>query len=209
MPVAKGSTIDPGRTRAAILQAATRVLYERGLDGVGVAELCTLLGVSKETLYRHFGSKDGLVQAVLEARSDRIVRRLTDAVRQARTDDPAGRLTALFDTLQGWYDEPAFRGCGMLNAAAQHHTDAVRAITARHLGRYLALLTEIVEGAGAADPPRLARQLLILVEGATVVADHHDPAHAAGHAREAALTLLAAAASRDSARQPGTTKPDS
>ncbi|WP_410607714.1 TetR/AcrR family transcriptional regulator [Amycolatopsis sp. lyj-109] len=192
MPVSKGSTIDPGRTRAAILQAATRVLYERGLDGVGVAELCTRLGVSKETLYRHFGSKDGLVQAVLEARSDRVVRRLTDAV-VAAGEDPAGRLIALFDVLQGWYDEPAFRGCGLLNAAAQHHTDPVRAITARHLGRYLDLLTEIAEGAGAADPLRLARQLLILVEGATVVADHHNPAHTGELAREAALTLLAAA----------------
>ncbi|MET8998902.1 TetR/AcrR family transcriptional regulator [Amycolatopsis sp. NPDC004169] len=191
MPVSKGSTIDPGRTRAAIVQAATDLLYERGLDGVGVAELCSRLGVSKETLYRHFGSKDGLVQAVLEARSDRVIRWLTDAAAQA--GDPAGRITALFDALQGWYGEPAFRGCALLNAAAQHHTDAVRSITARHLGRYVELFTAIAEEAGAADPARLARQLLILVEGATVVADHHDPAHAGEHAREAALTLLAAA----------------
>ena len=28
------------------------------------------MGASKETLYRHFGSKDGLIEAVLEARSD-------------------------------------------------------------------------------------------------------------------------------------------
>ncbi|WP_223167918.1 TetR/AcrR family transcriptional regulator [Nonomuraea sp. SYSU D8015] len=75
MPVPNGSTIDPGRTRAAILTAATGLLYERGLDGIGVAELCTRLGVSKETLYRHFGTKDGLVQAVLEARSDRVAAR--------------------------------------------------------------------------------------------------------------------------------------
>lgn len=192
MPVAKGSTIDPGRTRAAILQAATEVLYERGLDGVGVAELCSRLGVSKETLYRHFGTKDGLVHAVLEARSDRVIRWLTDAVRGAGVD-PAEQLTALFRALQGWYDEPAFRGCALLNAATQHHTDDVRAITARHLGRYLELFTEIAERAGAADPHQLARQLLILVEGATVVADHHNPVRTGEHACHAALTLLAVA----------------
>jgi AcrR family transcriptional regulator len=96
MPVAKGSTIDPARTRAAILDAATPVLYERGLDGIGVAELCTLLGVSKETLYRHFGTKDGLVQAVLTARSDRVTRSLAEAV-AAAGPEPADQLAAVFE----------------------------------------------------------------------------------------------------------------
>ncbi|MFC7583837.1 TetR/AcrR family transcriptional regulator [Nonomuraea antimicrobica] len=85
MPVPKGATLDPAQTRATILDTATRLLYERGLDGIGVAELCAAVGASKETLYRHFGSKDGLVLAVLEARSDRVVRWLRDAA------DAAGR----------------------------------------------------------------------------------------------------------------------
>ncbi|MFI7442914.1 TetR/AcrR family transcriptional regulator [Nonomuraea indica] len=192
MPVPKGSTIDPERTRAAILEAATTILYERGLDGVGVAELCARIGVSKETLYRHFGTKDGLVAAMLEARSERVTRWLADAAATAG-DDPRGQVAAVFEALEGWYGDPVFRGCAMLNAAAQHHVETVRAITARHLDRYLRLLTGIAERAGAADPHLLGRQLLVLVEGATVVAAHHDPAGAAGHARDAALTLLSAA----------------
>lgn len=195
MPVPKGTTIDPGRTRATILDAATAVLYERGLDGVGVAELCALIGVSKETLYRHFGTKDGLVEAMLQARSERVTRWLTEAV-AAAGDDPRDQLGAVFDALQTWYDDPVFRGCAMLNAAAQHHVEAVRAIAARHLDRYLGLLTGIAERAGAADPHLLGRQLLMLVEGATVVAAHHGPAGVGEHARQAALTLLPAARSR-------------
>ncbi len=193
MPVAKGSTIDPARTRATIVDAATPVLYERGLDGVGVAELCARIGVSKETLYRHFGTKDGLVQAVLEARSERVTRWLTEAVATAG-DDPADQLTALFDALARWHRRPAFRGCAMVNAAAQHHDGAVRAITARHLDGYLDLLTGIAARAGAPEPAVLGRQLLMLVEGATTLAAHHDTPDAAGPARDAALTLLAAAA---------------
>ncbi|WP_406315208.1 TetR/AcrR family transcriptional regulator [Streptosporangium sp. NBC_01639] len=191
MPVAKGSTIDPARTRATILEAATLVLYERGLDGVGVTELCAGIGVSKETLYRHFGTKDGLVQAMLEARSERVATWLADAV-AAAGDDPTDQLAAVFDALRQWYDEPVFRGCAMVNAAAQHHVEAVRAITARHLGRYLELLTGIATRAGAADPHVLARQLLMLVEGATVVAEHLGAAGTGEHARRAALTLLSA-----------------
>ncbi|MGW4330772.1 TetR/AcrR family transcriptional regulator [Nocardia sp. NPDC004573] len=192
MPVAKGSTIDPARTRAAILEAAQPLLYERGLDGIGVAELCARLGVSKETLYRHFGTKDGLVQAMLESRSAKMGGWLASAVESAG-DAPAEQLAAVFDALDEWYAQPTFRGCAMVNASAQHYDDQVRAITARHLHRYLDLFTGIASRAGAADPALLGRQLLMLVEGATVVAAIHGPAGAAGHARAAAAALLTAA----------------
>ncbi|MGW5726610.1 TetR/AcrR family transcriptional regulator [Nocardia beijingensis] len=192
MPMAKGSTIDPARTRAAILEAAEPLLYERGLDGIGVAELCARLGVSKETLYRHFGTKDGLVQSMLESRSEKVGGWLASAVESAG-DDPAEQLAAVFDALDEWYAQPTFRGCAMVNAAAQHYDDEVRAITARHLHRYLDLFTGIAARAGAQDPALLGRQLLMLVEGATVVAAIHGPAGVGGHARAAAAALLTAA----------------
>ncbi|MFF4986320.1 TetR/AcrR family transcriptional regulator [Streptosporangium saharense] len=191
MPVPRGSTIDPERTRATILRAATAVLYERGLDGVGVAELCTRVGVSKETLYRHFGTKDKLVEAMLVERSDHVTRWLADVVADAG-DDPHDQLTALFGALQEWYDDPVFRGCAMLNAATQHHVEAVRAITARHLDHYLRLLTGIAERAGAARPEILGRQLLMLAEGATLVATHQSTTDVGAHALQAALALLPA-----------------
>jgi hypothetical protein len=78
----------------------------------------------------------------------------------------------------------------MINAAAQHHDEAVRAITTRHLDRYLELFTSIAEHAGAADPAVLGRQWLILVEGATVVAAHHVAARVGEYACTAAIALL-------------------
>ena len=193
MPVPKGSTIDLARTRASILDTATALLYERGLDGIGVAELCARIGVSKETLYRHFGTKDGLVREVLEARSDRVAGWLEEAA-AAAGDDPARQLAAVFDALGTWYADPNFRGCAMINAATQHHDAATRTLTGRHLERYLGLLTGIATRGGAAEPETLGRQLLIVLEGATVVAAHHQVAGTAGQARAVALALLAAAA---------------
>ncbi|MEV0995876.1 TetR/AcrR family transcriptional regulator [Nonomuraea sp. NPDC050202] len=193
MPVPKGSTLDPGRTRAAIIETATPILYERGLDGVGVAELCAAMGVSKETLYRHFGSKEGLIEAVLEARSERVTQWLRAAVESAG-EEPADQLGAVFDALAQWHGEPGFRGCALLNAAAQHHGAPELDMAGRHLERRLGLLAEIATRAGAADPGALARQWLVLVTGCTVVADQHPGTPGAARlAREAALTLLAAA----------------
>jgi len=189
VPVPRGSSLDPDRTRAAVLRTAEGILYSRGLDGVGIAELCAEAGISKETLYRHFGSKDGLVRAVLEARSDRVTRWLARAAADAG-DEPAAQLAAVFDALGGWFNEPGFRGCAIVNAATQHHTTPASTIATRHLGRHLELLTTIAARAGAADPAALGRQLLLLLEGAIVVADHHDGPGAADDARDAALALL-------------------
>lgn len=199
MPVPKGMTIDPSRTRAAIIRSATALLYDRGLDGTATTELCARAGVSKETLYRHFGSKEGLIQAVLDERSDQVTRWLQDAATTAG-DDPARQLAAVFDALGRWYAEPAFRGCAIVNAAVQHHAGPARSVAARHLGRHLDLLTGIATRAGAADPAILGRQLLMLVEGATVVADHHGAPDAARYAKLAALSLLRASTT---AQQPG------
>jgi AcrR family transcriptional regulator len=190
MPVAKGATLDPAQTRAGIVRAATRLLYQRGLDGIGVAELCSTIGVSKETLYRHFGSKDGLVRAVLEARSDSIMAWVRDAVAAAAGDDPADQLAAVFDALAQWHDEPAFRGCAILNAATQQHDGPARAVARLHLDRQLDLLTGITRHAGASDAGNLAKQILALRVGATVLADHHSDTDAARLAKQAALALL-------------------
>ena len=169
-----------------MLEAASLVFYQRGLDGVGIAELCSSVGASKETLYRHFGSKDGLIEAVLQARSDRIARWMRGAA-EAAGEDPVAQLTAVFNVLGEWYEEPGFRGCAIVNAATQRHLEPAQTIVARHLDRYLTLFTEIATAAGVADPAQVGRQLLMLLEGATVVADHH------GLGRAAATDALAAA----------------
>jgi AcrR family transcriptional regulator len=191
MPVPKGESLDPARTRATIIEAATRLLYVDGLDGIGVAGLCASIGMSKETLYRHFGSKEGLVEAVLEARSERVLRWLDDAVARS-SDDPASQLAAIFDALGQWYAEPGFRGCAVMNAVTQQRVARLRPIAARHLDRLLSIFADIAARAGAADPAGLARQLLTLMEGATVLADHHGDVHAAETAKTAANSLLAA-----------------
>jgi hypothetical protein len=89
--------------------------------------------------------------------------------------------------------QPGFRGCAIVNAATQRHVPPARTLADRHLARYGELLTGIAERAGAREPALLGRQLLILLEGATVVADHHDPhGRAAEDAKQAALALLSA-----------------
>jgi TetR/AcrR family transcriptional regulator len=53
-------------TRTRILEEALRLFAARGYDSVGVQEICTAGGVTKPTLYYYFGSKRGLLEALLK-----------------------------------------------------------------------------------------------------------------------------------------------
>lgn len=190
MPVKPGTALDPRATRSRVLTVATRLFYERGVHAVGVNDIASRATASKLTIYRHFGSKEGLVEAVLAERSDDIHRWLT-----ARVDSAApgrDRVVALFDALTGWYTELGFRGCAVVNAATDHRAGSTRIteLARAHLARYRGMLEAHLRDAGLADPAPLARQLLVLIEGATVVALIDGDPRVGRDARAAALTLL-------------------
>ncbi len=58
-------------TRTEILTCALKLFAERGYDGAGVQEVVTAAGVTKPTLYHYFGSKQGLLRALLASQEDR------------------------------------------------------------------------------------------------------------------------------------------
>jgi AcrR family transcriptional regulator len=57
---------DPERTRARILDAATREFARHGLGGARVDRIAARAGANKRMLYYYFGDKDSLFRAVLE-----------------------------------------------------------------------------------------------------------------------------------------------
>jgi AcrR family transcriptional regulator len=181
--------MDLGRTRGKLLRAATELFYRDGTT-VGVEEIARRAGVSKLTIYRHFGSKEGLLDEVLRQRSDQVLAWLQAAT--DRPNDPLERLLAVFDALHGWYTEARFRGCAIVNAATQSAAprSPARLVAPNHLGRLLDLLTTLAADAGAHEPALAGRQLLILLEGATLVAALTGDADAATDARELARKVL-------------------
>ncbi|MEU5693996.1 helix-turn-helix domain-containing protein [Actinosynnema sp. NPDC020468] len=56
---------DAARNRLAILAAAERLIGERGLDRVCMEDVAAAAGVGKGTVFRRFGDREGLVQAVV------------------------------------------------------------------------------------------------------------------------------------------------
>jgi TetR/AcrR family transcriptional regulator, repressor for neighboring sulfatase len=72
--------------RERILDAAERALAEVGPEGLRLTELATQLGVSHPAILHHFGSRGGLVAAVIARALAKLDRELGDAISQGRRD---------------------------------------------------------------------------------------------------------------------------
>lgn len=85
------------RTRAALLDAATRVFSEGEWTAATLEEIAGEAGVTKQTLLRHFGSRDGLARAAFE--------RARKSVVSQRGAAPVGDVAAAVDNLLDHYEE--------------------------------------------------------------------------------------------------------
>lgn len=179
-----------------MLDAACELFYAKGVRAVGVDAIVQQSGVAKMTFYKHFPSKDDLVQAMLAQRDREWLAKL-----KAHLENPVAaklpakdRLLAVFDLLEEWYRSEAFRGCAFLNAAAEFPDPAhpVRRLARAHKSRVRDLLIALAKPLKHTDPQKLADQILILVEGATVSAVVWGGPEPARRAKQAAATLIEA-----------------
>jgi AcrR family transcriptional regulator len=157
--------------RAALLEAAGRLFYERGIGTTGVEAVAGAAGVGKPALYRHFASKAGLVDATL-AKRDADRRRSLVNVLERTSGSPVERLQTAIDWQLEWVADARFRGCGFVRAAAELEAggQAAGARAHQHKTWYRAELEKLALAAGADDPARLAMRLALIAEGATTLA---------------------------------------
>lgn len=67
-------------THGRILDAAVSLFAERGYGATSVREVCEAAGVTKPTLYYHFGSKEGLFRAIVDLHLGQLTRIIEEAV---------------------------------------------------------------------------------------------------------------------------------
>jgi len=71
-PARRGRPRDPERCRR-IMEAARSHFFAHGLERASVDAIAAEAGVSKMTIYSNFGSKEGLFEAVVQDRTDRVM----------------------------------------------------------------------------------------------------------------------------------------
>jgi len=180
----------PARQR--LLEAADELFYAEGVHTVGIDRVIERAGVAKASLYSTFGSKDALVRAYLLGKHDAIAANLGRA--RDLPLSPEERILAVFDLLGAMHEAPTFRGCPFVNASGDAPDDGtVREVSTIHRDWVRGLFRELATDARLREADALARQLLLLYDGASIAAQlDRDPA-AAASARRAAAALIAAA----------------
>ena len=181
--------------RDQLIEAALRLFGRDGYHATGIDRIRAEAGVARMTLYNQFGSKEELIIAALRRGDTEFRTWLRDAL-DARTLAPRQRLLALFDVLDTWFKAkataPPFFGCTFINAAAEFSDpdDPVHRQAADHKAKLCAYVTELATAAGADEPEPLARDLLLLMDGAIVGAQVTGDRDAALRAKALAAIVL-------------------
>jgi len=182
---------EPG-ARERILEAAYDLFSHNGIQAVGIEAVITRSGVARQTLYRHFASKQDLVLAFLERREQRWTRRWLEDEVTRRASSPEARLIAIFDVFDEWFGRPDFEGCSFINVMLEHPDphDAVHRASVSYLAGIRGFLEGLAREAGITDARGFAREWHILMKGSIVAAGEGDQA-AARRAKRIGRLLLA------------------
>ncbi|ADD79263.1 MULTISPECIES: TetR/AcrR family transcriptional regulator [Pantoea] len=153
-----------------LLSAARVLFYNHGINGTGIDAIVKRAGVAKKSLYNNFASKDELVAIYLRVRHEEWLALYKNRLDLAMT--PKERVLAVFAAYEDHAEfayENGFRGCGLLNAAAElpasapgrqavrEHKEEVEAILTAHL-------TDLMMG-DAESARKMARHFAFLLEG--------------------------------------------
>jgi AcrR family transcriptional regulator len=174
-----------------LVGTALALFSKHGYHATGIDRILAESGVAKMTLYKHFRSKDELILAALRRRDEEFCRWFQAEV-EARAATARERILTVFDVLEAWFKDPEFNGCCFIHAAGEYSRkdDPVHIAAAEHKARILAYLRDLAQAAGAANADDVARQLMLLVDGAIVTAHVSGDVGGARGARTLADALL-------------------
>ena len=153
-----------------IVRTAHDLFYKEGFHASGVELLAQNAGTTKRTLYAHFGSKDGLIDAVLDYRHKQFMDKLATAL-DAKPKAQTAR--AYLDFIVDWTNSPDFYGCMFINTCAEYAdpNSSPHQKSAAHKSQIRDFLrTRLSESGTDNDAQKLADKVFLLGEGLIVAA---------------------------------------
>ncbi|HFZ2534618.1 TPA: TetR/AcrR family transcriptional regulator [Pseudomonas aeruginosa] len=180
-----------------LLSAAAILFYNDGIVATGIDAIVKKAGVAKKSLYNNFASKAELVAEYLQIRHAEWLSLYEIRVQQAK--GPAERVLSVFEAYADHAEhayERGFRGCGLLNAAAEFPAgDAGRKAVRSHKEEVEGLLNkhlaELIPGE-LERAAQIARHLAFLLEGAIVRAGLEGNSDCVIQAKRMAASILEA-----------------
>lgn len=164
-----GRPADPAK-RGAILAAASKSFFGVGFAATSIEQVAATAGVSKVTVYNHFGDKRGLFTAAVEAECERLRGHFRIEAQEGK--DLRARLTAIGEAMVAFLSRPEMIQFERRIAAETEHEPAVGAAflaagphrMKRAFVEWLAAMDEAGEIA-VEDPELAAEQFVAMCKG--------------------------------------------
>jgi AcrR family transcriptional regulator len=186
------TTTSGERTRAAILDRAVDLASREGLEGLTIGRLATELEMSKSGLFAHFGSKQDLQLATVDAAAARFREAVLEPA--ATAGEGAPRLRAMAAAYLDHVGSDAYSGGCFWAATSTEFDDRpgpVRDAIAEALDAWIGELERQARLAGVGDSERLGFELYALVMGANSRFRLSGDRRVFDHARRSVEGLLA------------------
>jgi AcrR family transcriptional regulator len=188
MPSGAKTRIEPASVKQRLLDTADRLFYADGIRAVGIDRVLAEADSAKASLYRHFGSKEGLVAACVERRVEKGRAQMEDFMKDV---PPAGRALKIFDWIVAWAESSDFRGCPLQHVVSEipNPEHPARKIASGYREWVREQFVRSLRAASVRDPARRAGALLVLYDGAFAASEQDGPQRARD-ARRIAKQLL-------------------
>jgi AcrR family transcriptional regulator len=184
-----GARRPAGETREHVLAVAHDLFYANGIRQTGVDRVVAAAGIGPTTLYRLFGSKDGLVTAYVEREAAAYSEWMSGLIED---ESPRDGLRAFMRGVAEQVEGSRCRGCPFQIAVAEipdpaHPAHQAAVALKRHVRD---TLRDLAGTAGAPDPEATGDQLMLLAEGSYAAARSLDSSAISLRAIDAALACL-------------------
>ena len=154
--------------RDELVSVALRLFHKYGFHATGIDKILAESGVAKNTLYRHFKSKDELILASLRKQDEEFRNWLMREVESR--NDAVERLLAMFDVYEEWSRTPTFFGCMFINASAEF-SDAdspIHAFCREHKRLVTRYIQDLANTANMFTSEHIATYWMLLLDGAVI-----------------------------------------
>jgi AcrR family transcriptional regulator len=154
--------------REQLVSVAIKLFYQYGFHATGIDKILAESGIAKNTLYRHFKSKDELILASLRTQDEEFRNWLMREVE--RRSNAIERLLAVFDVYEEWSRTPAFFGCMFINASAEFSAadSPIHAFCKEHKRLVTRYIQDLANTANIFASERLAAYWMLLLDGAVI-----------------------------------------
>jgi AcrR family transcriptional regulator len=174
---------DRGGKRERLVASAGDLLHRQGVSATALAQVAAAADVPLGNVYYYFKTKDDLVRAVIESRTDQ-VEAMLDTLQARRT--PGARVKALAHNWVEMRELVARYGCpfGTLAAELDRRDDGLDQEAAKPIGLILDWAEDQFRQMGRRDARDLAIAFFAGVQGAALLANAlRDPDIITGHVR--------------------------